>query len=133
MIPYDGINRIFGMTPCYAVDIIVNENNIGSISNSVFQLNDINQPSYQEIYCYLRENHRDFLNEYNEINKADKTSTAITRPFNDFSGEDEFDTGIVSYDINLMKYIGISFDEDILTEEQIQTMAESIKLSEAEN
>ncbi|HBL83835.1 MAG: hypothetical protein A2Y17_08155 [Clostridiales bacterium GWF2_38_85] len=120
--------------------IYIGDTNIGLIGDSIFQIYDDNiTDEYGKIYCYLRGNHVNWLDEYEEISKTNSTSTAITRVYawwNNFSDTTSsyhnYSTGIVSYDKNLLKYIGIRFNEDILTIDQTLIIAKSIKLSSAD-
>ena len=126
---------IWGSSPCYQVIFYDGEKEVGSIINDTFEItkgyeSDVN---YRMIYTYLRVRAFDWTDEYRELKSDSNSGVAVTRiafyPMGGESGETRYEEGILSYDISLLKFVALKFEKDLLSKEQLEKVANSIKIS----
>lgn len=127
--------------PSPKVNIISNGVEIGEISTNNFKLypQALNQDNfYVSVYGdIMLGSGASWDSEYDEIIKTDTTAVATCKPWQkiDEPGvsragqKDLISKGILSYDINLLKYITINLNDNAVTDAEWLSIAKSIKLS----
>ena len=134
------IEALFGYDVCHPVTFIQDGKSVGVIFDSIYE--DYGSDDYLSIYHYIRGNHFMWLEDYREVRKDDKSSAAISTltewwqatVSDDSQGvigyyDEKKRDAIVSYNKDVLKYIGISIDKDLLTKQQLEIIAKNIVLS----
>lgn len=127
-------------TPAQSVDIYFGNSIVGGIFCSSFDLyqSEGGDISYMSVYGeFMMGSMATWDNEYTEVYKTKTSSTATCKPISRItvpgvSGAAlaySESRGILSYNTELLKYAAISFDLTALTDNQLQSIAKTVKLS----
>lgn len=146
-LPEEG-DRSF-VTPATPVDVYKGELYIGSIAYNTFTLyegDDIPAKQfYQTVYYDLRLGSMRSLDQYTPVKTSDAGETGIATM--QYKNPEEIDkhpgampdvpaievSGILSYDRSMKVYIAFQFAEDVVTDEEVMAIAESVRLSAAKS
>ncbi|MDD2267951.1 MAG: hypothetical protein PHY15_00200 [Eubacteriales bacterium] len=136
----------FGIGFCKPIGIYFDGEIIGGGYDAVFSIP--NADDYLGIYHYIRGIHVNWIEDYSEVRKDDKSAAALSTIYSwwppsmsDFlSGVSPSENGyyetrtdvVLSYNKDVQKFVGFTFGTDLIPDEQLETIAKSIVLSAAE-
>lgn len=126
--------------PAPKVDIFSSSSLVGNISCSDFDLyrDENGDIPYMSVYNQIMMGSGGgWDGEYTPISSTKDRCTAVCKPWRriDVPGvsgaalANAVDKGILSYDANLLKYVAIFLNDQSVTEQQLQSIAKSVKLS----
>ncbi|MDD2268181.1 MAG: hypothetical protein PHY15_01365 [Eubacteriales bacterium] len=135
----------FGGGFCNPISIYSDGNILGGGYDAVFTTPD---DDYLGIYRYIRGIHVDWLEDYREVRKDDKSAAAISTIYSwwppsasdGLSGVSPDENGyyqlrldaVLSYNKDVQKFVGFSLERDKISEEQLEIIAKSIVITAAE-
>jgi len=129
---YDDIELLLSVNYIYK-----NNERIGWTGYYSYQIYYEAEDNYRSIFTDLMvSNHYNWDNNFNWIKKDDSSGTAVCKIYKTLfengktAAESQiiYNSGILSYSKNLMRYIFIEIYEGFITDEEVQSIAESIKL-----
>lgn len=148
----DSLNADFGEGYCRKVEAFVGDKKVADIYDSIFSLEY--GDNYTMIYTYIKMGHIRWLDEYREISNDGKSAAAVTNVLGWWNVTDDDEDllayypnltksedgltyvmsldAVLSYNKDVLKYVGMSVEQDLLSTEALELIAKSIVLTAAD-
>lgn len=131
----DSFNQNFALVGMWSVLDILDENNqaVGAMGYNIYEEYEGAQELPQAIYSQiaLGNDYRfDVRNSYEVVKEHSYGKTAITEVYYSQSinsGNEKINKGILSYNKELLVYVAMEFDQSKITQQQLESAAESLE------